>query len=75
MAGDQTVNQPRREAVPAADSIDEADVVVLTAMHRRGVGFQRTALQPLSLAERLSRRVMATIFGPKSRVTCSAACR
>ena len=39
------------------------------------VASQSTALQPLSLAETLSRSVMATIGGPKSLVTRSAASR
>ena len=36
---------------------------------------QSAALHPLSLADTLSRSVIATIGGPKSRVTCAAAWR
>ena len=67
-AGDEAVDQSGGEAVAAADAIDEPHVVALALMQRRRWrASQSTALQPLSLADRLSRSVIATIGRTRSR--------
>ena len=72
LAVQQGVDQAAAEGVTAANAVDDVQVVLLGEAVLVGATSYSMALQPLSKAEWLSRRVMATFSKPNLSAGCLA---